>query len=56
MWTSTTLQPDSWTEDVGATAGQAASAPDANGVQAVQVTLTDVFTNDRLFVRIQAAE
>ena len=56
VWTSTTLQPDSWTEDVGATAGQAASAPDANGVQAVQVTLTDVFTNDRLFVRIQAAE
>ncbi|NNC89634.1 MAG: hypothetical protein HKN82_14360, partial [Akkermansiaceae bacterium] len=55
VWTSTTLEPGSWTEDTGA--GQADGSPDGNGVETVAVTLSPaLLANPHLFVQVHAAE
>lgn len=54
VWTSTDLEPGSWTEDTGAT--QVSSRPDENDIETVAVTLTGSPVDGRLFVRIEAAE
>jgi hypothetical protein len=53
IWYSTDL--DNWFEDTGAS--QTPSAPDANDVETVAVTLTPaLLAGPKLFVRVQAAE
>lgn len=54
VWTSPNLVD--WTQDPAASAGQLPGTPDANDVETVAVTLTAPPADDRLFVRIQAAE
>ncbi|MCX6873060.1 MAG: hypothetical protein NTW21_04525 [Verrucomicrobia bacterium] len=56
IWTSTTLEPGSWTEDTAASASQAPGTPDANHVETVAVTLTASPENGKLFVRVQTVK
>ncbi|NNM30820.1 MAG: hypothetical protein HKO57_14975 [Akkermansiaceae bacterium] len=53
VWTSTTLDPGSWIEDTGA--GQVPGSPDANGVEAVMVTISPALLgNPALYVQVRA--